>query len=149
MGLPTKYEPFREMRRLQKEMDEMFADFFEAGREGHSMMGFGQRVPLADIEDLEDSLKVSMEMPGLEKEDIKIKVDKDSIEISAERKENLEEKKKNYYHCERSYTSFGRKIGLPVEVNPDDVDAEYKDGILRITLKKVGEKEEKKEVKVK
>ena len=149
MGLPAKYDPFGDMRKLQKEMDDMFAAFFERGREGHSLMEWGTRVPLSDIEDLGDSLKVTVEMPGLEKEDIKISVDKDSVEISAERKASQEEKKKNYYHCERSYSSFRRMFGLPEEVNPDDVDAEYKDGVLRITLKKAGKKEEKKEVKIK
>lgn len=149
MGLPAKYDPFGDMRKLQKEMDDMFATFFERGHEGHALMEWGPRVPLADIEDLGDSLKVSVEMPGLEKEDIKISVDKDSVEISAERKTTQEEKKKNYYHCERSYSSFRRMFGLPEEVNPDDVDAEYKDGLLRVTLKKAGKKEEKKEVKIK
>ena len=149
MGLPAKYDPFGDMRRLQKDMDDMFAAFFERGLEGHSLKEWGPRVPLADIEDLGEALKLSVEMPGLEKEDIKISVDKDSVEISAERKQSQEEKKKNYYHCERSYSSFRRMFGLPEEVNPDEVDAEYKDGILRIMLKKAGKKEEKKEVKIK
>jgi HSP20 family protein len=149
MGLPAKNDPFGDMRRLQKEMDDMFAAFFERGRDSHALMEWGPRVPLADIEDLGDSLKVSLEMPGLEKEDIKISVDKDSVEISAERKKAQEEKKKNYYHCERSYSSFRRMFGLPEEVDPDSVDAEYRDGVLRVTLKKAGKKEEKKEVKVK
>jgi HSP20 family protein len=149
MGLPAKYDPFGDMRKLQKEMDDMFAAFFERGREGHALMEWGTRVPLSDIEDLGDSLKVTVEMPGLEKDDIKISVDKDSVEISAERKATQEEKKKNYYHCERSYSSFRRVFGLPEEVNPDDVDAEYKDGVLMVTLKKAGKKEEKKEVKIK
>lgn len=149
MGLPAKYDPFGDMRKLQKEMDDMFDAFFERGRGGHALMEWGTRVPLSDIEDLGDSLKVTVEMPGLEKDDIKISVDKDSVEISAERKATQEEKEKNYYHCERSYSSFRRMFGLPEEVNPDDVDAEYKDGVLMVTLKKAGKKEEKKEVKIK
>jgi HSP20 family protein len=150
MGLPEVYDPFKEMRKLQKEMDEVFASFFERGRTGRELTAWGLRAPLSDIEDKGDSLLVTAELPDMDKEDIKITVDKDSLSISAERKGATEEKKKDYYYCERSYSGYRRVFHLPEEVDPEQVDAEYKKGVLRITLKKAkkGEKEEKKEVKI-
>ncbi len=150
MAVPARYDAFEEMKRLQKEMDELFAAFFERGRTGRALMEWGPRAPLADIEDLGDSLRVTAELPGLEKEDIKIKVDKSSIEISAEMKEAQERKKKDYYYCERSYSSYRRSFQLPEEVDPEGVDAEYKKGVLTVTLKKAMiEKRKRKEIKIK
>ena len=151
MALPTKYNPFDEMRRLQREMDDMFAGFFERGVEGgRNLMNWGTRVPLSDIEDTGDAFKITAELPGLAKEDINIKVDKDSIEISAERKDVKEKDEKNFYYCERSYSGYRRRFGLPAEIDPNKVDAEYVDGVLQVTMKKLASESKKvKEVKVK
>ncbi len=147
MGLPAKYDPFDEMRRMQKEMDEMFASFFDRGTD-RSIVEWGPRIPLADVEDTGKAIKVTAELPGLNKEDIKIQVGKDSIEISAERKDTKEEKEKNFYHCERSYSSYKRVFRLPQEVDPEKVDAEYSDGVLTVTMEKINQSDEKKEVKI-
>jgi len=150
MALPAKYDPMDEMRRLQKEMDDMFASFFERGHGGRELAEWGFRAPLSDIEDKDDSLVVTAELPGMDKEDIKIEVDKDSVSISGERKETKEEKERDYYYCERSYSGYKRRFALPEQVNPDEVEAEYKDGVLKVTMKKEKPKEsKKKEVKVK
>jgi HSP20 family protein len=151
MALPKRYNPFEEMRRLQREMDDMFTGFFERSVEGgRSLISWGLRVPLSDIEDTGNAFKVTAELPGLEKEDINIKVDKDSIEISAERKDVKESKEKSFYYCERSYSGYRRRFGLPAEIDTDKVDAVYKDGILHVTLKKLGkEKKKVKDVKIK
>jgi HSP20 family protein len=150
MGLPARYDPFGDMRKLQKEMDDMFAAFFERGRQGRQLIEWGARAPLSDIEDTGDALLVSAELPGMDKEDIKIEVDKDSISISAERKDVKEEKEKDYFYCERSYSGFRRRFVLPVEIDPDKVDAEYKEGILKVTMRKAeAEQDKRKEISVK
>jgi len=149
MGLPAKRSHWDEMRRLQKEMDDMFEAFFSGGPLGRQISGWGLRAPLSDIEDKGDKLLVTAELPGMDKEDIKINVDKDSITISAERKGKSEEKEKDYYYCERSYSGFRRSFALPSEIDPEDVEAEYKDGVLRVSMKKVSKEGTKKEVKVK
>lgn len=148
MGLPKVYDPFEDMRRLQKEMDDMFASFFERSHGGREIMEWGFRAPLSDIEDKGDSIVVRAELPGMKKEDVKIEVDKDSVSIRAERKAATEEKKKNYYYCERSYSGYRRSFALPVEIDPDSVDAEYKDGILSVSMKKVQKPSERKEVAI-
>ena len=150
MKLPMRYSPSEEMRRLQREMDEVFESFFQAGRSGRELMAWGPRAPLSDVEDRDDALLVSAELPGMDKDDIKIVVDKDSLTIEAERKGAKEEKEKDYYYCERTYSGFKRVFHLPEEVDPDKVDASYEDGILKVEMKKIKKPElEKKEVKIK
>jgi len=148
MALVTVYDPFGEMKRMQNEMDSVFAGFFESQRCGRDLMQWGTRAPLADIEDSGDSLVVAAELPGMGREDIKIAVDKDTITISAERKGALEDKKKSYYYLERTYSGYNRSFALPQEIDPDSVDAQYKDGILRIALKKAIRGAQKREVKI-
>jgi HSP20 family protein len=120
--------PVGEMRRLQKEMDELFGSFFEHGEGGRELMGLGFRAPLSDIEDRGDEIVVASELPGVRKEDLRITPDEDPVTISAERKEAADEKKKNYYYCERSYSGFRRSFALPAGIDPDSAEAEYKDG---------------------
>jgi HSP20 family protein len=157
MALPVRrgfwlFDPFEEMKRMKNEMDEMFEHLFEmTEREsrGHEVaLREVWRRPLIDLEDKGDKLVLTAEFPGVDKEDIKIEVEPFSVTISAEKKKGVEEKKKDYYYCERSYTGYKRSIALPTEINPDDVEAEYKNGVLTITMKKV-QPVKKKEVKVK
>lgn len=149
MGLPTIYSSMEDMRRLQKEMDGMFAAFFEGGRQGREPAEWGFRAPLADIEDRGDAILVRAELPGMRKEDVRVRLDRDSISISAERNEAAEEKKRNYYYCERAYSGYRRSFALPVEIDPDSADAEYRDGILRVTLRKALKAPQRKEVAIK
>jgi HSP20 family protein len=148
MGLPKAYDPLDDMRKLQKELDEMFDSFFERGSYGRGLSEWGLRAPLSDIEDRGDTVVVSAELPGMRKEDIRIAVDKDSITISAERRDAAEEKKKSYYYCERSYSGYRRSFALPAEVEPDSADAEYRDGLLRVAMRKAQKAQAKKEVRI-
>ncbi len=139
------YDPFEEMRRRMREMDEMIAGLFaRPAREGWVV-----RSPLSDLVEKGDRFELAVELPGMDKEDIHIEADKNSISISAERKKAEEEKKKNYYYCERSYTGYKRSFGLPEEIDPESVDAEFKNGVLSVVMKKVAPREKKKEVKIK
>lgn len=142
------YRPFERMRRLQEEMDELFENTLRLG------LGFGReewpiRTPLSDLVDKGDAFELKVELPGVDKEDIKITADKNSISISAERKKTEEEKKKNYYYCERTYTGYNRVFSLPEEIDPNKVDAEFKNGVLSVNLPKVRTSSTRKEIKVK
>ncbi len=139
------YDPFEEMRRLRREMDEMFESMFLRPKREDWIV----RSPLSDLVDKGDSFELTVELPGMNKEDIHIEADKNSISVSAERKKAEEEKKKNYYYCERSYTGYRRAFGLPEEIDPETVDAEFKNGVLTVVMKKVKPKGAKKEVKIK
>lgn len=145
MGEIKKYDPFREMKRLQREMDEMFESFFVHPKgEGEWLM----RSPLSDLADKGDSFELAIELPGMKKDDIEVEADKNSVTVKAERKEMEEEKKKDYYYCERGYSGYMRTFGLPEEIDAGSVDAEYKNGVLTVTMKKLKPAEEEKKKKV-
>ena len=150
MSLPTIYDPWTELRRMKKEMNDLFGDFFEDSENKKTGISvWGPRMPLSDLEDKGEEYLLKTEMPGVDKEDIKIEVDKHSITISAERKGIKEEKKKDYYYCERRYSGYKRSFELPSEIIPDEVEAEYKGGVLEVHMKKAEKPNEKKEIKVK
>lgn len=147
MALPVKYDPFYDIRKMQREMDELFESFFDR-ESGRSVLEWGSKIPIADIEDIGNAIKITVELPGVEKEDIKIEVNKESVEISAEREKNKEKKQENYVQCERSYSSFRRIFRLPEEINTEKTEASYEKGLLTITMEKTYPKYEKKEIKV-
>ena len=96
------------------------------------------REPLIDVIDHPDSVEVLAEMPGVDKKDIDVNVNEHSVAISAEQKHEVkeEQEKKGYYFHERSFQKFYRSIPLPSEVIPEKTNAEFKAGILKLTLQK-------------
>jgi HSP20 family protein len=104
------------------------------------------RFPAIDVEDKGDSLLVKAEIAGVKPEDMEVELHGDQLLIRGEKKEEKEEKdeERKYYYKERSFGSFSRTITLGVEVDPEDIDAQYKDGILSVTLKKSEAKKAKK-----
>jgi HSP20 family protein len=107
------------------------------------------RLPVYDMVDKGDKYELQFEMPGIDKDKIDVKATKNSIEISGEQSEKVEEKKKNYVYNERSYRSFHRKIPIPEEILPSKIDAKMTNGILQIQLpKKTPTKPEEEATKV-
>jgi len=94
------------------------------------------RLPLCDLIDKGDKYEVSLEIPGIDKEKIKINAKKNSIMVSGEQREKKEEKKENYIRNERSYRAFEREIPLPDEVIASKAEAEIKNGVLHVTIPK-------------
>lgn len=135
-------DPFEYMRKMQEEIDESFDRFF--GRvypktlpyRGDKTALSRVREPLSDLIEEKDHYKLIMEMPGINKEDIDIDITEDTITVKGESKSEKKEEDKEYYHRERTYTSFQRTMRLPGKVNPDESSAEYKNGVLEIKLKK-------------
>jgi len=105
--------------------------------------------PAVDIAEHDDEYKVKVELPGVNKEDVKITLESNILTIRGEKKQEKETKKENYHRVERSYGSF-RSFTLPTTVKSDKIDAVYKDGILSVSLPKAEEAKPKQiEVKVK
>ena len=90
-----------------------------------------------DIKDNGDSYLLEADLPGFKKEDININIDENYLTISAERHSEIEQKDKkgNYVRCERSYGSFSRSFDVS-GVKADEIAAEYKDGVLKLTMPK-------------
>jgi HSP20 family protein len=98
----------------------------------------GARQPLVDVVDRGKEIIVSAELPGVDKKDIQLSVEEDSVSIKAERKAEVEEarEEEGYYFRERSYASYSRRVPLPAEVIPEKAAAEFKNGILTVSLPK-------------
>ena len=103
-----------------------------------------------DVSEDEKAIYIDADMPGMNKEDVKISMDEDVLTISAERTHEEEEKKKDYHRVERSYGSMSRSFSLGENVDLDNVDATYDNGELRVVvLKKEPTEKKAKEIKVK
>ena len=92
--------------------------------------------PSLDLTETEDSLAAEVEVPGINPDNINISVTPDLLTVTGEKKQEPGAQEKNYHVMERAYGRFSRSIPLPTAVNPDRVEARYKDGILRITMGK-------------
>ena len=120
---------------LQREMDRLFEDFFRRG---------GLMRPSVDVVETDDTVVVKAELPGMEPKDVDISVSGDKLTIKGERKAEKEEKGKTFYRMERGYGSFCRTIELPASVEADKAKADYKNGVLEITLPKTEQVKAKK-----
>jgi len=122
--------------KVQRELEGMFRDFWSKFLKYRPVLGYGE--PPADIEDKESELVVYVDLPGFSKEEIKIKVTEDMLEVKAEKSEErkLTEKSRNYIVKERMYESFYKRIHLPVKVRPEQARAKLVNGVLEIYLPK-------------
>ena len=125
---------------FQRQMNKLFDDFF-GGFEVSPWAPVerilaGAYTPHVDVSETDKEIKVSAELPGMDEKDIDVSLTRDTLTIKGEKKEELENKGKDYYKMERSYGSFTRSIPLPVEVDTDKVQATFKKGVLEITLPK-------------
>jgi HSP20 family protein len=108
------------------------------------------RVPMVDLKDEGDHYVVEAEIPGIERENVEIELGDDSIEISAKKDEQREERGEGYIRKERGTFSFYRRLPLPENVSKKEVEARLTDGILKILIPKAEKpKEEKKKVEIK
>ncbi|OPY64912.1 MAG: Spore protein SP21 [Syntrophorhabdaceae bacterium PtaU1.Bin034] len=135
---------------FRQEMDRLMEDFFD----GFRTLPFGRRsdtfMPHVDVVDTEKEIKVSAELPGMDEGDIDVSLTGEALVIKGEKKEEKEEKGKDYYRSERSYGSFSRTIPLPVEVDTNKATATFKKGVLTVSLPKTRQAiEEAKKITVK
>jgi HSP20 family protein len=123
--------------------------FWPLGHRGQMNTMIQKRTPPMDIADMGDHYEMKLEIPGIPKDKIDIKVSPNTIEVKAEYDENKEEKGKNWLRRECSSMNFYRALEVPEELQTENVEAELEDGILKINLPKVEPKLEYKAKKVK
>jgi HSP20 family protein len=132
---------------MQREIDRVF-DRFRGGAKEEEQSSFW--IPPVDIIERENDYFVKVELPGVNKDDVKITAQKDVLTIKGEKKMELEKKGENLHRIERSYGSFQRSFTLPSSIVSDKIEASFTDGILTISLPKIAEMKPKQiEVKVK
>lgn len=108
---------------------------------------FEGKTPKVDVIDRENEVVVKAELPGVDKKDLDVSVTRNSVTIKGSTSHEEKEEKGDYYRCEMSRGSYSRTLPLPAEVDEDKAKADYKDGILELTLPKV-EKAKRKTIKV-
>ncbi len=129
----TQLDPFRELERMQREMDQLFTTFFGPTRE--RMAGV---FPPVNISEDRDNFYIRAEMPGVDPKDVDLEVEAEQVTIKGERKAEVDEKA-SYHRKERESGKFARVISLPTKVNADKAEAVFKSGILTITIPKAEE----------
>jgi HSP20 family protein len=139
-----KLEPVREIENLQHEMNRIFERFMSGGSGGSKGLTF---IPSVEIEDTADEIRLKLEVPGMEAKDLDVEVMEDAVKIKGERKSESKTEEEGMVRSEFHYGSFERMVPLPVHVQNEKANAEYKNGILSLTIPK-SEEERKKIVKV-
>lgn len=133
----VKFKSPNEVARASKSLANLFDfdPFFGDWSVNHfnSKNGF---TPKVDVTEDNDNLYVHAEIPGVNKEDVKVNINGDVLTVSGEKKTETKDENKNYYRIERTSGSFSRSFTLPSEIVVDKISAEYKDGVLNITLPK-------------
>ncbi|MFZ2331421.1 MAG: Hsp20/alpha crystallin family protein [Atribacterota bacterium] len=129
-----RWEPRRNLLRS------LFDDFFDVvetpGRGRRSWFEGAMWEPAIDLIDKKDNLIAKVELPGVDKKDVKISLTENNLTIQGEIKKEEETKKENYYYRERAYGNYARTIFLPAEIDKEKISARFKNGILEITMPK-------------
>jgi len=123
---------------LQQEIDRLFDGVTR------NIPGFAtSAMPRMDISETDKAIEITAELPGLEKKDVELNVTDNLLTIRGEKKNEREEKNKDYHLVERSYGSFSRSVELPAGVKTEDIAAEIANGVLTVTVQKPAPKQAK------
>jgi len=122
-------------------MDRMFEELFERPFERIPItrrvsISAGFREPFVDVNETQDELIITAELPGMDKKDIEVNITENELEIRAEKKEEVKREKEGGIMIRRGFTGFRKYLTLPVPVDPDTAKATYKNGVLEIRVKK-------------
>lgn len=131
----VRYDPFRDLRNLQEEVNRLFSSNLSRtfGDEG---IARGAWNPSVDIYENKDQIVLEAELPGMNREDFDVTIENNVITVRGERRFEKKDEADSYHRVERSYGSFTRSFTLPQTVSADTASAEYKNGVLRVTLPK-------------
>lgn len=150
----TPWRPFMDLTRWERDMDRIMEDFFDRRMRPWWPERWLRRevmeleAPAVDLFEDKNDIVVKAELPGMEKENVEVKLTDHMLTIKGEKKKEEEIKEENYYRSERSYGSFIRTLELPADVHADKVKASFKNGVLEVRLPKT-EEAKTKEIKVK
>jgi HSP20 family protein len=130
---------------LQDEVNRLFENNFTRERAGHADLATW--APAVDIYETENELVVKAELPDLQDKDIDVRITNNTLTIRGERKFEKDVKEENYLRIERSYGSFTRSFSLPNTVSPENIRADYRNGVLTLHMAK-REESKPKQIKI-
>ena len=129
----VRLDPFREMAALQDRVNRIFADAYR--RDNDELMTHGAWVPPVDIYDSgKHELVIKAELPDVNREDIALRIENNTLTISGQKKMDSEVREEQYHRVERTYGNFSRSFTLPPTVDTNAIGAEYKNGVLIVRL---------------
>ena len=145
----TRWDPFRELDELNNRLGTLFGGA-PARKDGtkEETMTIAEWAPLVDIIEDEKEYLIKAELPEIRKEDVKVRVENGVLTLSGERTYEKEDTGKKYHRIERAYGSFERTFTVPEDADASKVNAEFKDGVLKVHLAK-DEKAKPKAIEVK
>lgn len=142
--------PLQGLIRRTEKMPSIFDDFFRPWNEwfenSGDFMGLTMKAPAVNIVENKDAYIVSLAVPGMKKDDFKIDIDGNMLTISCEKEDTREDENTRFTRKEYSFSSFSRSFTLPDEVNRESIEAQYVDGVLKLSLPR---KEEFKKISAK
>ena len=141
----VRYDPWQEMSSLQRQLNHLFDDALTFDNLGE--WSNLSKIPAAELTETDEAVHLKLEVPGMQAGDLDIQVMADRVAIAGERKSETKTEEKGVSRSEFYYGKFSRVIPLPVKIQNNNVTADYKDGILNLTLPKA-EDEKNKVVKV-
>src|ERR1700683_3537766 len=138
MTVITRWDPLREFATIQDRMNRLFRDSYgnEGREEALSNTAFA---PPVDVYEDEHGVTLKIEVPGIDENDIDVRIENNTLTVHGERKFEKEEKEENYRRVERQYGSFTRTFSLPNTVDQESVQADYDKGVLKVKLTKKAE----------
>ncbi|MBK1988303.1 Hsp20/alpha crystallin family protein [Sphaerospermopsis aphanizomenoides BCCUSP55] len=130
----VRYNPWKEIDTLERRFNRLFDELIPANLKDLTTVA---RVPAAELTETDDAVILKLEVPGMSPKDLDVQVTEDTVSISGERKSQTKSEENGKTTSEFYYGQFHRVIPLPVKIQNDKVQAEYKDGILNLTLPKL------------
>jgi len=131
----VRYDPFRDLRTLQEEVNRLFTGSMPRAFDDEGIAR-GAWSPSVDIYENKDQIVLEAELPGMKREDFDLSIENNVITLRGQRQFEKKDESDNYHRVERSYGSFTRSFTLPNTVTGEGANAEYKNGVLRVTLPK-------------
>ncbi len=128
-----RWQPYQEIQTVRRQIEQTFNELASVNRDQMNWK------PAVELRDTEDSLILRVEIPGVEGKNLDVRVTREAVAITGEHRYEKKAGERGYYHTEFRYGKFQRVVALPVAVQNDQVQAEFKDGILTLTLPKVSE----------
>lgn len=139
--------PENALTEFRKEVDDLFSQFFgNAGWLPGTSLSSGF-TPAFDVSETDEDILVKAELPGVDPKDIEVDLSGTTLTVKGEKKEEQEEKTENVHRIERSFGCFSRSVTLPCEVKEDQVEANFKNGVLNLKLPKA-ESSKKRSIKI-
>jgi HSP20 family protein len=151
----VRWNPMRDLMSMEREFNKIFNSLerkfgYEGSERDNEEFENAVWSPMADIIEDDNRYLLNLDLPGIKKEDVKINFSDGLLSISGERKMENIEKNAKYHRAERSYGKYYRSFTLPMKIKENEIDAEFKDGQLKISIPKVEEAKPKQlEIKVK